>query len=111
MTDFVATAQRKELIWIGVDLDGTLAEPVWTPENPTSEIGKPIWNNVQKLQRAVAKGFKPIIHTSRSWTDYENVEAWLNFYDIPFKEIQMGKPLYYKYIDDRGVHADDPEWV
>lgn len=104
-------APRADLIWIGVDLDGTLAEPVWTADNPTSDIGDPIWENVEKLRRAVKKGYKPVIHTSRPWTDYEAVEYWLIYHDIPFKEIQMGKPLYYRYIDDRGVHADEPEWV
>ena len=102
---------RGELLWLGVDLDGTLAEPVWTAENPTSEIGDPIWTNVDKLQRAVGKGFKVIIHTSRPWTDYEAVEYWLNYWGIPFKEIQMGKPLYCRYIDDRAVNADEEEWV
>ena len=104
-------APRGNLVWIGVDLDGTLAKPVWTADNPTSDIGDPIWENVSKLERAVAKGYKPIIHTSRPWTDYEAIEYWLNYWGIPFKEIQCGKPLYKAYIDDRAVHADDPEWA
>jgi hypothetical protein len=106
---------RSDLRWLGVDLDGTLAEPIWTPDNPTSEIGNPLPNNVAKLKRAVAKGFKVVIHTSRPWTDYEHIEYWLRFHEIPFKEIQCGKPLYYRYIDDRGFHADEnnnsSEWV
>lgn len=96
---------RSDLKWIGVDLDGTIAKPVWTPENPTHEIGEPIWENVAKLREAVAAGFKPVIHTSRAWTDYETIETWLNHYAIPFKQIQCGKPLYRAYADDRGVHA------
>jgi hypothetical protein len=102
---------RSDLKWIGVDLDGTLAEPIWTPENPTSDIGPPIVRNVEKLRRAVHQGYKPVIHTSRPWTDYEAVEYWLNYHNIPFREIQMGKPLYKAYIDDRAVHAEEPEWV
>lgn len=101
---------RSDLKWLGVDLDGTLAEPIWTADNPTTAIGNPIWENVEKLRRAVAKSYKPVIHTSRPWTDYEAIEYWLIYWDIPFKEIQCGKPLYYKYIDDRAIAADSPEW-
>ncbi len=102
---------RSSLKWVGVDLDGTLAIPVWTPDNPTSEIGGPIWVNIQKVRDVVEAGFKVIIHTSRAWTDYEAIEAWLNFYQIPFKEIQCGKPLYAAYIDDRAINASDADWT
>lgn len=102
---------REKLKWVGVDLDGTLASPLWTPTNPTSEIGDPIWSNVDKLRSLVDKGYKIIIHTSRPWTDYQIIEQWLTHYKIPFKEIQCGKPLYAAYIDDRAIHADDPSWL
>jgi hypothetical protein len=102
---------RTKLIWVGVDLDGTLAAPLWTPDNPTSEIGDPIWENVQKVRLLYTKGYKIIIHTSRAWTDYQIIEQWLLHYDIPFKEIQCGKPLYAAYIDDRAIAADDPDWT
>ena len=102
---------RTSLEWIGVDLDGTLAQKVWSPTNPTGEIGDPIWENVEKLKLAVAKGFKPIIHTARPWSDYESIKHWLIHYGIPFREIQCGKPLYAAYIDDRAIHADNPSWI
>jgi hypothetical protein len=101
---------RSKLLWVGVDLDGTLAEPLWTPENPTSEIGNPIWRNVEKVRDLAAAGYKIIIHTSRAWTDYEAIEAWCNWVQIPIKEIQCGKPLYAAYIDDRAINADDRDW-
>jgi hypothetical protein len=103
--------QRKNLLWLAVDLDGTLAAPIWTPENPTAAIGEPIWLNVIKLREAVRRGYKIVIHTSRAWTDYEAIEAWLLLHDIPFKAIQCGKLLAHRYVDDRAVHADDPNWV
>jgi hypothetical protein len=102
---------RDRLIWAGVDLDGTLAKPVWTPSNPTAEIGEPIWDNVWKLRELSAAGFKPIIHTSRAWTDYEAIEAWLEHYAMPFREIQCGKPLYAIYVDDRARHAEAESWL
>ncbi|MGW3992179.1 hypothetical protein ACWEF6_01700 [Amycolatopsis sp. NPDC004772] len=102
---------RSDLLWAGVDLDGTLAEPVWTPDNPTSEIGEPMWANVVKLLELVDSGKKVVIHTSRPWTDYEAIEAWLNYWAIPFHQIQCGKPLYVLYIDDRARHADAESWL
>lgn len=105
------TPPRAGLLWIGVDLDGTLAEPVWTPENPTSEIGDPIQRNVNKLYGVVNQGYKVVIHTSRPWTDYEAVEAWLEHWEIPYKHIHMGKPLYRLYIDDRGRHSEEESWL
>jgi hypothetical protein len=104
-------APRSNLLWVGVDLDGTLAEPLWTPENPTSEIGDPIWHNVKKLGELIDSGYKPVIHTSRPWTDYEAIEHWLTTWRIPFKQIQCGKPLFALYVDDRGRHADEESWL
>jgi len=104
-------APRSKLLWIGDDLDGTLAEHIWTPENPTSAIGDPIPQNVTKLEELRAAGYKPVIHTSRPWTDYEAIEAWLSYHNIPFKAIQCGKPLYVLYVDDRGRHASAESWL
>lgn len=101
---------RTNLLWVGVDLDGTLAEGIWTPENNSSDIGPPIWRNVDQLRALYDIGYKIFIHSSRPWTDYERVETWLNFYGIPFKGIQLGKPLYVAYIDDRAVHEGD-DWL
>lgn len=102
---------RSDLRWIGVDLDGTLAEPLWTPENPTTDIGSPMHSNIRKLKVAVNQGYKAVIHTSRPWTEYEAVESWLRYHDVPFREIQMGKPLYKTYVDDRAVHESSPDWT
>jgi|ERR1700754_1232742 len=102
---------RDKLIWVGVDLDGTLAEPLWTPENPTSDIGNPIPANIKKVWKLVNAGYKVIVHTSRPWTDYQVIEQWLQHYDIPYKEIQCGKPLYAAYVDDRAINAQEDSWL
>jgi hypothetical protein len=102
---------RSKLLWVGVDLDGTLAEPLWTPENPTSEIGDPIPESIEKVHELVRAGYKIIIHTSRPWTDYQIIEQWLTHYGIPYKEIQCGKPLYAAYIDDRAIHSEAGSWL
>lgn len=103
--------QRDRLIWLAVDLDGTLAEPLWTPGNPTHAIGDPIPLNVVKLREAERQGYKPVIHTSRPWTDYEAIEAWLRLHGIPFRGIVCGKILAAAYVDDRAVHANDSVWT
>lgn len=103
--------QRADLLWIAVDLDGTLAEPIWTPANPVSAIGDPIKVNVVKLREAVRAGYKVVIHTSRPWSDYEAIEAWLRHHDIPFRSIQCGKLLAAAYVDDRAIHASDSSWL
>lgn len=108
---YVNPPPRSNLKWVGVDLDGTLAHPVWTPDNPTSEIGNPIAENVHKADELRLEGYKIVIHTSRPWTDYEAIEGWLNHWGIPFDQIQCGKPLFASYCDDRGVHESAASWV
>jgi hypothetical protein len=103
--------QRKSLKWLAVDLDGTLAESIWTPDNPTSAIGAPIKRNVVKVREAERAGWKIVIHTARPWTDYEAIEAWCRVNDIPCRRIQCGKILAAAYVDDRAIHADDSSWI
>lgn len=110
MTDFVSPGPLAHLKWAGIDLDGTLAESLWTPENPTSEIGAPIWRNVEKARQLHADGWKNVIHTSRGWADYPVIEAWLIHYEIPFRGIICGKGLFGVMIDDRNVDPESPDW-
>lgn len=105
-----ATPPRSHLKWAAVDLDGTLAEGIWTPEDPTSDIGPPIKANVHKLIRLVSNGWKIYIHTSRPWHDYERIETWLTFWGIPYNGIICGKLLAGIYVDDRAVHESEAVW-
>lgn len=102
---------RTDLKWIGCDLDNTIAQGTWSPDNPTEDIGPPIWENVEKLKKLHKDGWKIFIHTSRSWNLYERIEAWLLEHDIPFKGIHCGKNLYAAYIDDRGINSRDEDWT
>jgi len=79
--------------------------------NPTAPPGPPIAANVAKYYRARAKGFKTWIHTARPNSDYELVESWFDFWGIPLDGIETGKPLFYRYIDDRAINADREEGV
>ena len=111
MTSYPHPPPRGELKWAAIDLDGTLAEPVWTPDNPVSEIGPPIWANVEKLIRLHEAGYKIVVHSSRPWTDYEAIEVWCGYYRIPVRRIQCGKILAAIYVDDRGRHASAGSWL
>lgn len=102
--------QRANLLWAAVDFDGTIAESSWSPENPTALPGDPIWENIAKLNVLVAAGYKIVVHTSRSWADYELIEAYLTRHRIPFSRIVCGKLLARVYVDDRAVHADELDW-
>lgn len=102
---------RDRLIRLGVDFDGTICRSTWSIDNPSAIPGDPIAENVAKLIRARNKGFKIWIHTSRPSSDYELIEKYLEFWAIPFDGIETGKPLFYRYVDDRAVNAFDEEWV
>ena len=101
---------RSALKWAAVDLAQTIAQGVWTPEDPTRQIGPPIIENVRKLEQLDKAGWKIAIHTSRSWGDYETIEMWLNFHHIPWSRIVCGKLLAGIYVDDRAVHESEDDW-
>jgi hypothetical protein len=105
-----AIQPRSNLKWAAIDLDGTLAEGIWTHDDPTAEIGPPILANVYKLRWLLDLGWKIHIHTARPWHDYERIETWLVFWQIPYHAIHCGKILAGIYVDDRAVHADKEFW-
>lgn len=100
-----------KLRWLAIDFDGTLALNTWSIDNPTSDLGKPIIENLAKLRAAVAAGYKIVIHTARPSTDYQVIESWLIENKVPFKFIQTGKILAALYVDDRARHADAESWI
>lgn len=98
-----------DLIWIAVDLDDTLAHPVW----PHPGIGEPIEENIAKLYPLIDAGYKPFIYTSRHWSDLEMIRAWIIEHDIPVHKhrIICGKPLVKLFIDDKAINAEAEEWL
>lgn len=102
---------RTELKWAAIDLDGTLAEGVWTPGCDGRQIGRPIERNVRKLEELRWSGYKIVIHTSRGWEHYESVESWLQWWGIRYDKIQCGKLLAACYVDDRAVESERHSWL
>lgn len=110
MTNDFFIPPRTKLLWLAVDLDGTLCWPTWKPGQTRSVVGDPIPENVDKLCDAVDAGYKVMIHTSRPWSDYELIKAWLKEHNIPHKGIVCGKILAHRYIDDKAINARDEVW-
>jgi hypothetical protein len=99
---------RTDLLWLAIDLDGTLAASNW----PASTLpGDPIWPNIAKLREATRAGWKIVIHTARPWGDYEIIEWWLDIHSIEFDRIVCGKLLAACYIDDRNIDIDAESWM
>lgn len=88
-----------EMKWIDVDLDNTLAKGIW----PKRGIGEPIQDAKESLDYLTENGYKIIIFTARPWSDYINVEKWLNDNEFKYSRIVCGKPLIRFSIDDRNI--------
>lgn len=99
--------QREELIWVGVDLDDTIAHGVW----PDAGVGEPIWENVAKVQELVDHGYKVIVYTARGWEDFELVESWLEHHKIPYNRVECGKMLLRAMVDDKNVLPESETWL
>lgn len=95
-----------DLKWYAVDFDGTLMQ-----SGPNFGYGDPIPENIAKLEKVVAKGYKVIIHTARHWEQYKNIEAWLDRYQVPYKAIVCGKLLAHRYVDDKAIPAGKSTWL
>jgi hypothetical protein len=102
--------------WIGVDLDGTLAEHL--PEFDISKIGPPIPAMVSTVKSYLANGKKVKIFTARaslifdlSWDEYnaqvkEPIDEWCRIHIGEALPITCSKDFYtIGIVDDIAVHA------
>lgn len=80
------------------DLDGVLCE-----EGPTfsRSFAPPIEKNIGYLRELYFRGFKVVIFTARSWSEYELTKRWLNEYQVPYDQLICGKIIGDFWIDDR----------
>lgn len=99
MNQYHKQLQDSEMKWLGIDLDKTLAEGIW----PEAGIGEPMEGAKQAMDELHRLGLKAIIYTARPWSDYENIERWLNDHEMPFSRIVCGKALLLAMIDDRNI--------
>ena len=94
------TLTSKDLKWIGVDLDMTLAHNTGYPD---FALLSPMEGARDAMIEIKNRGFKGIVFTARAYGDYKTIEDWLNKYDIPFSRIICGKPLLRWMVDDRAI--------
>lgn len=92
--------QERQLKWLGIDLDKTVANNSLYPEY---KLLKPISGAREFLDQLEFDGWKIIIHTSRPWSDYDLIERWLIKYKIPHRRIVCGKLLAKYFVDDRAI--------
>ena len=95
-----------------VDFDGTICEFKFP------DVGEPTFGVKQALEKLRAKGYKIIIHSSRTahyWKFVKYADSnqlkhldiirdYMKKYDLPYDEIcLLDKPVATVYIDDRAV--------
>lgn len=96
-----------DLPYVAIDLDDTLAKKVW----PKHGIGEPIYENFRKLDLLIAEGWTPVIHTARSWADYDAIRVWMAGMGYPGIRVVCGKFLAERYIDDKAINAEADSWL
>lgn len=96
---------------ICIDLDGVICE-IRKPHQTYDQV-KPLPGAIKKIQRLKKAGHYIIISTARHMeTTGGNVNQimskvgfitlnWLKNYNIPYDEINFGKPYAHLYIDDK----------
>lgn len=97
----------EELKWYFIDLDNTLAHQIW----PDPGIGEPIEANIKKLQEVIDAGFDVFVYTARHWGDYRQIKRWLSKHGIKVKGIVCGKPLCFRFVDDKAINSDAESWL
>lgn len=112
MSNYGTPVTEAQLNWIGMDLDGTMAQSVWTPERDNSDIGDPIERNVNQAAALVRAGYEVVIWTARPWGHHPMIQKWTAMHlPFPVKQIVCGKPLFKVYIDDRNIALASDCWL
>lgn len=106
------TKEEQEIIskTICIDFDDTLFIGLWQPDNPTHEIGPPIWENINKAKKLVEEGHYLVILTARGWEDEEALAQACKDVGLDILRVECGKPIAVGYVDDRSVHESEPVW-
>lgn len=92
---------KLHLKWYAIDLDGTLA--MTSPPDYELRDAIPNRDMIEACEQVVKNGYKIVVHTSRHWQDYAEIEAWLNKWKIAYKHIICGKPLVKMIVDDKAI--------
>lgn len=105
-TDDSKEKRRKKRPWIGVDLDGTLAE--YTKWSGPKHIGKPVPLMKQRVLEWVEAGYKVKVMTARASIEdgIEPVQKWLAKNGFPELEVTNEKDFQMVELwDDRAIQV------
>jgi hypothetical protein len=101
-----ACAQAFGAPWIGVDLDGTLAE--WTPDLGVERIGEPVPEMIERVRVWIAEGYRVKIFTARACAPalIPPIREWLQKHHLPDLEVTNAKDFaMIELWDDRCVQV------
>ena len=99
---------------LACDFDGTLAES----PNKKNQVGyttkrkitqKPLPHTVEFIKKIYAKGWKIVVHSARSWEDYNSIQEWLKKYHLNryITDVLCGKFKADIYLDDLSLNVRD----
>lgn len=87
-----------------VDLDGVICTEEKTFER---SLAIPIPGAIESINQLKQNGHDIVIYTARSWSEETMTKAWLDFYDVNYDTLILGKPTCDFYIDDRAIRFNN----
>lgn len=109
-----------------IDIDHTLCIPNDSEKSTFEKYAKakPITDVIDALHKARSKGYRIVLFTARRMVTHngdinrviEDVGDitinWLKEHDVPYDEIQFGKPYAVYYVDDKAMRPDEfVNWI
>jgi carbamoyl-phosphate synthase large subunit len=88
---------------IAVDIDGTLA----TETHGDYSSCRPFTRRINRIKRLYRAGHTIWIFTARGGGHRSLTEAQLKVWGVPYHRLIMDKPKADKFVDDKGINADD----
>jgi capsule biosynthesis phosphatase len=106
---------------IVIDIDDTICKPNHKETDSYKKYGEaePIIEVIESMKVARKKGFKIILSTARRMVTHDGdiikiiedvgkiTEEWLEKHEVPYDEIQFGKPYGIWYVDDKSLTPEE----
>lgn len=106
---------------IVIDIDDTICRPNHEAKDSYEKYGKaePIESVVKAIRTAKEKGYKIVLLTARRMVTHDGdvnkiiedvgdiTAQWLEKHNVPYDEIQFGKPYAIWYVDDKSLMPDE----
>jgi capsule biosynthesis phosphatase len=106
---------------IVIDIDHTICIPNLSEKNTYERYAKaePIHEMIGAIRIAKKKGHKIVLFTARRMQTFDgNINKviedvaeitfqWLKKHEVPFDELQFGKPNAVYYVDDKSLRPDE----